>query len=205
MLSFPSSSVHGGDTSLHRVGKIFIDMAGIQNCFLASVPKGSTATVELQGRRPGLAVFAWRAQSWDTKLWNGKRGMHRNPGELRFSVWKASHRSMLWISFNSHGKQNGMYNPHSHFSRRKLRFRGQGGRSHLVAEWRLWPDLKLWDPGPLHWPVVVRVWTESIQLPYLVMNAGNSPSPWFEACVPFKSQYINAFMSSVNLVWVLRG
>lgn len=91
------------------------------------------------------------------------------------------------------------------FAGEKTEVRGQGGHSHLVAEWRLWPDLKLWDPGPLHWPVVVRVWTESIQLPYLVMNAGNSPSPLFEACVPFKSQYINAFMSSVNLVWVLRG
>ena len=86
---------------------------------------------------------------------------------------------------------------------RKLRFRGQGGHSHLVAEWRLWPDLKLWDPNPLHLPVVVRVWTESIQLPYLIMNAGNSPSPLFEACVPFKSQCSNAFMSSVNLVWCL--
>ena len=82
MLSFAPSSVHGGDTSLHKVGKIFIDMAGIQNCFPAPVPKGGTATVVLQGRGPGLEEH--RAETQNRGVGRGEHiGIQESPGSLR--------------------------------------------------------------------------------------------------------------------------
>lgn len=140
MPSFPSSSVLGGDTKLHQLGKIFIEMAGIQKCFLAPMPKGKMSTVVLQGRSCGLSLFAWRTSSWERKPWYGKSRTQGDSWELRFTVDKALGWSLPQIIFDTQSKQNGVDRNHSNFYGRKLRLgRFESfSQGHIVKDWDPW-------------------------------------------------------------------
>lgn len=146
MPSSPSSSVLGGDTKLHQVGKIFIEMAGIQNCVLAPMPKGKMSTVVLQGRSCGLPLFAWRTSSWERKPRNGKSRTHWDLWELTFTGGKALGWAPPQIIFNTQSTQNGVNINHFNFYRRKLRWAEfeSFSQGHILNDRGAWTWTQAW-------------------------------------------------------------